>query len=228
MEMLKPFQNLTDEEILELTDETIQAYKDLACAEAGVPFVPPVPEKPDTKDVLPDLQVWQFPDFVVTNHEDAEKILKFIIENQIAVFDLDYCGPKYDRKISQNDTVFEWKSQSVFSRGHWDEFGKAKTQYDILMAEYEKAEEEREKILSKRETETGFIDDRISEIYQNQRNKERYTGYFKQYLELAQDNRQIAMSFLRKSYPGIEDYPELIEQLGGAGDSVAGADQTNQ
>jgi predicted SnoaL-like aldol condensation-catalyzing enzyme len=229
MEMLKPFQNLTDEEILELTDETIQAYKDLACAEAGVPFVPPVPKKPDAKDVLPDLKVCEFPNNFVVSPEDAAKIIKFIKENQIQVLQTTYCsGPGYNRKVFISNTDFQFEDQKIFSVEHWDKFGKAKTQYDTLTAEYEKAKEEREKILDKRETETGYIDERINEIYQNQCNKERYTSYFNQYLEMAQGNKTVAMNFLRRSYPGIEDYPELIEQLGRAGDSVAGVNQTDQ
>jgi hypothetical protein len=228
MEMLKPFQNLTDEEILELTDETIQAYKDLACAEAGVPFVPPIPEKPNAKDISPDLRVCEFPDNYVVSPDDAVKIVKFINENQIQVFQITYCnGPGYSRKIFSSDTDFQFKEQKVFSLEHWGKFGEAKTLYDTLMAEYEKAKTEHQKIIDKRESETESIETRIGQVYQDKYTKERYTGYFNQYLELAQGNRQVAMAFLRKSYPGIEDYPELIEQLSGAGDSVAGVDQAN-
>lgn len=211
--MLKPFQNLTDEEFLALTPELIQAYKDLACAEAGVPFVPPMPERPDSKDVLPDLKVCEFPDRLVVSPDDAARITRFIEENQIQTSRLNYCGgPGYNEKISGNSD-FEFEEKKVFSIEHWDKFGKAKIQYDTLMKEYETAKDEREKIISKQEDETKFIDNRIEEIYQNKRNRERYIGHFNQYLELAQGNRQIAMSFLRKSYPGIEDYPELIAEL---------------
>ena len=48
VDVSKAFDNLTHEELIALTDEQIQFYIDKACAEEGVPLLPPsAPVKPD-------------------------------------------------------------------------------------------------------------------------------------------------------------------------------------
>jgi hypothetical protein len=211
---MKKFDLLSDEEVLALTQEEIQSYSDLACAEAGVPFLPPKPEKPKNDGISPDKIVFEVSGFCVDSTENFLKIAEFIRSNNIAILDVNYVpGPGCNKKIYGYKEEITYNSRSVFSEDHWEKIGAEKEKYEEQKAEYETANDEWETINRKRETEVQYISDRINKIYENQRNKQRYIEYFNQYLVLAKGDKEIAMSFLRKAYPKIEDYPELIDQL---------------
>jgi hypothetical protein len=53
--VIKRFEDVTDADVLELTEREIERWIDVECACEGAPLLPPMPVEPAALTILPDL-----------------------------------------------------------------------------------------------------------------------------------------------------------------------------
>jgi hypothetical protein len=210
---MKSFEELTDKELLGLTDEMVQYYVDYACAQAGVPFLPPYPNEPEKSRITPDTVLYQVGELKFADRSIAEQIVSIAKGKMV---ETDYIsGPSYQKKISSRTKTPSISEIDVFSEDAWKSYGTAVVQYESDKKDYESAKKEYDRISSLRNSVSDEIYMKISKVKEAERKKENYRLLFKNYLDLSKGDREIAFAFLEKAYPGIKDWPELVAEFTG-------------
>ena len=68
------FTEMTDAELLALTETELEELIDLECAYEGIPLLPPKPEEPiKPANLRPDTSVFHFDDIYITDPEEARR-----------------------------------------------------------------------------------------------------------------------------------------------------------
>lgn len=217
---MKSFDELSNPEILALNEVEIETYIDLACAEAGVPFVPPVPTEPIQPKAEPDLSLFKisvsgtYGCLLVKDGEVASQILDALART--AVYELEYTGHVVDvnavKQIAPGsynypkiETIQALSSANYTScKQALEVHTAAKKKYDDEKKEYDRAVSLRADIASEiREKQYTAIADRDL--------RNRLRGDFQRYLELADGNAEIAERFFKKAYPNYDIDGEYLE-----------------
>lgn len=214
---MKKFDDLNELELVALATDEINHYIDVACAEAGVPLLPPrPPEAPELPEVPPhDATVytlkWGYSSVAhFTDSAQANAALE-LFKGLTSICDLGYVsGPSYEKKIVNDSREFSISTESCYSGNLADRLalvlGEIKTAKDAHTKEkgaFDKAVIEREGIASEIRT-------RVREARDRENRRQRLRLEFDRYLVLADGSRDIAARFLAKAYP---DAPELVPEL---------------
>jgi hypothetical protein len=198
---MKKINELTEQEILNLTDDQIEKMVKLYWAEEGVKMISK-PKKPTYHTIPePDLNRYQISgiDFIFSNIEDAEKTRDFLKKLK-TLRGYTYTKTGYHKIDQEFDNNFSINNIPVYSTALdstisplKEENEKLETAYNTLNNEY-KTEKQKQDELSSRiwnrvyDIRTEYAEmDRIWNIYKND------------YLPLAKDETN-AMYFLKKAY----------------------------
>jgi hypothetical protein len=193
--------DLTKEQVNALTDDEIQTFIDIECAEKGVLLLPDVPTEPKKELPKPDLTIYAVGDFRVESFEEASQILEILSKVRLVTKTYDY-NVGYDfHYIRFTDFLIpEIKKEFVYSAELYNQlknamrkYSQEKTNYDNLNREYQKADKERQGVASKV---WEYINDIRDEFWQ----KEHLTKEFNRYLVLANGDKKIAMAFFVTAY----------------------------
>lgn len=228
--MRKPFENLTDNEILALTEEDIAHYVDLACAEAGVPLLPPDPgPSPDLPPApAPDLVMWQVSSETFEDREHAQAFADAGNKGQRLRLDLDY--NTYCRMASgELATTLEVSRIEVYGTRTWDAAklavvarNNAKQAHAEARANFARAAVERRDVAA---TVTG----RVAQAQADQRNRDWCGAELRRYVELANGDEAVARRFLLRARPDVEKYLSPVKAANGAfADTSASAEVAAQ
>lgn len=207
---MKRFIDLTDKEVYALTPEEVGYWIDLECAFEGIPLLPKEPVEPPAEKFHPDMTVYVVGGVNFANFEDASKFCKWV--NNSARFDLEYThGPRYE-KIAKEPRPIEVSSLNVFSVGGWNVVKDEAKKYSKLHNEYSEAKREYDAIAKKRNVVVDRVNRVIDEVNTAERNRRRVQEKFNRYLELANNEREIALKFLIDAQPDAKEIlPELWE-----------------
>jgi hypothetical protein len=216
---MKSFDDLTKEEKAQLTQDAIQLYIDLECADAGLPMLPEIPPKPVAPVVVPDTKVYEVAGHCVPTLLDAQVLLAAFV--QVQTLDYKYntrlettagtCyvhevreynqGTKIERKPAMTQELYNTNKLAIES------YNTEKAEYDRIYSKFTKAKESRSNIIQ-------AITDSCIEARQYVRQFEQYKKDFLRYVELAEGNKQIAWNFITKANPDLaEEYPGLEAEL---------------
>lgn len=213
---MKHLDDHTNEELVALTDEQIEHYCDLACAEAGVPFLPPEPVEPVKPEVKCDLTLMslRWHGFYMTPGH-AAKVLEAIASETIYKQggEGDY---HYSKPISESDYEFpELRPESFVDRSTYDSQQKEIEQYGVEKKQYDRDKREFDRIFKEREGTVSWIYERISDASRFVRFCESARISFKRYLQLANNDATVAMNFMLKASTDLteDEYHDLIEEL---------------
>ena len=219
---MKNFYELTDNEILNLTDEQLKKYWQLEMANEGVPFLDK-PKEPDYENIdLPDLILYSIPllGLYSTHREIMEKI-KIIIDNSretLRIIDYDYFKDKFEyevktlkiNKYDDKEVNFLIKENQVYSEHKMinlrDVNNRNKKKYEKhceLVEKFKENEELRNECKARIYDEYNLICEKNHEI---KRHKER----FKEYLILAGKNKKTALAFYKKAYNINKEIEEIL------------------
>lgn len=214
---MKQITDLTEAEIADLTPELIAYYVDLECAKSGFPLLPPKPAKPVTATFTPDTMcfgvgtsTYSMP-FIFATSQDAAEVAAEINKRQR--YELGYVtGWSGCRKITAEKDMVSVHTIPVFSEGgallikdEAEAAARIEKAYDEENREYEKA-------LSAREKAVERVDDIIDAARGKTRRRERRRAQFERYMELAGNDRVIAVKFLLDAEPDALDLlPELAD-----------------
>lgn len=209
---MKEFTKLTEKEIFELTDEQLDKYFKLEMANEGIPFMDQPAEPAYEEKDKPDLTLYtcNFLSVYFTDEKIVQDILNILKNNRnkARLTDYDYNAKDKDyreikglKKYSyDNEPSFDIITQSVYSEEKYisikdinDRNKKRYENYEKLVKKYNENEEKRNNCRAK-------IYDVYYNIVEKINNIKAHKNKFKQYLELADGKKEIALAFYKKAY----------------------------
>lgn len=203
-------EDMTESEVLALTDDQIKWLVRYAMAEQGVKDLPE-PIKPEPFVPEYDEQVFEVGGMYFTDHDTAEIVRQYLTDNADLMCHLDYNwnnSSQYKYIRETNDFTFQTRVMNVFSKEKYEtlshrlgEYQREKERFEILFKEFKKEVEKADAIRS----------EIMSKIYERKARKyarDRLTKTYRDYLELASGNIETAHRFFEKAYPGI-DHQEI-------------------
>ena len=205
MKGLKPFEELTDQELVELTDDMVEVYVAKACMEQGI-LRPPKPEPPLYADVLePDVMVYGVHAgyrtlFHCSTHEDA---VRAISDLHLVSVENDYTAHvEYAQALDVTD--WEVKSKRVYSRARYEQLkgvleanGKKKAVYEEKHEAWHVGEKQAEEI---RERLYDVINAAVARFEEDRQ----IMKTFAKYTELSNGDKRVALRFLLHVYSEVE------------------------
>lgn len=218
---MKKWQELTTEELANLTDEQIDKYKKLMYAEKGIQF-PEKPKEIDKVNIPEDLIVYKiyglssYDGPVFGSLDDAKKVLECLnsckslghleSKNSEQYFDL---GTRRDY-YGKNEPL-EINTTQVYSKEKYLEVQDTLVQYKNLREQYKKDKEHYEEIYNKAIEATEEFCEAINNAKSIMYHRENLASkYYCDYLPLADNNSEIAMNFLKKAYTVSEEDEQYI------------------
>jgi ElaB/YqjD/DUF883 family membrane-anchored ribosome-binding protein len=206
---MKNFDDLTNEELTNLSSDEVNYYIDVECAEQGIKLLPPggPPTKPDKGTTADDLELWQVADNYFRDREDAERVSAAIAASKSRVT-LDYIsGPSYRKKaVPATDSVSSINMIRVLSQERAAELSALIDEQERVLGEYNKRSTEYEKIVRERRNVVNSIRERIEKAAQKVRRKEELSRIAARYVELANGDKFMAARFLRRAEPDVDEY----------------------
>jgi hypothetical protein len=202
--------DLTEAEVLALTDAETERLVDIACAEAGVPLLPP---RPDDVELLPvdqpDALAWQVSgiDGAFTDKDEANAALSALTSFTSRV-NLSSSYGKEPRRITElpsYNVTPELTEHAAWSQEGYDANREAletnkrrQNEYDASMREYRSAVEKRNEAGKK-------VYDYLSEVKETAARKALLTEQLARYEELADGDTNIALRFLHTANEDAQD-----------------------
>jgi len=214
---MKPFDELTDAEILALTDDQIDYYIDRTCAEEGVALVPPTaPPAPTKPPIENDVSAYKVAGVILTSMGEAER-LRDVLRTMTSRVEVGYGGGRHWRQIAKPVTdPIDVDPVSYLSERRAAEqneaiiaFEEAQKQYQTDKAAYDKAVEGRERV-------GAHIQSEVRRVRREDYERQELLREFDRYVALADGDRRIAWRFLCRVRSRAEALlPDLSSELGG-------------
>ena len=227
MKPTKDFGRLTQSELADLTDDEINHYIDIRCAEEGIPLMPEKPEGPREDVVVPDTHVFTIEGkWAFTSREEAEAVVAAIDaakskvffhpssrygENDPGQITLEN-GGSYDTYGKLADikkrTAYS-ADQYVQTKNAIERNAAAEKAYRAAKKAYDEAFEQRRKYINE-------VWDVVNEAISEEGHRKDYESKLDEYVELADGDTDKAEAFLYKAYPCAEEYihPERFDADG--------------
>lgn len=192
---------MTDAELLGLSEEAAQQVVDLECAHQGVPFVPPEPLAPPTIAALRDVTSWTVGPYRFVNPEDANRVAALIAASPRHKIGYDWKAPSDMQYRSEgvDTTVPDVIHETHFSEAAYAKHSGRAAQLKL----YDDANKARNDIISRRAAVHREVQSRIAAAHHREMTRISHETNLRHYLELAQGNGDIALSFFEKAYPGV-------------------------
>lgn len=213
---MKEFGELTQPELLALTDEDIARYIDLAAAEEGVALLPSPPTPPEkTADNTPDLTVYTIAGCSFTNKSEALNVRDEINKAKTRVR-LEYASGRYTysgpmKAVADNDAQ-ELSESKVFSEYNADSRATSLAAQTAAEEEYRTARTNYDRTVQWREEARKPIVAAIRDARHAYSMKLFLVGEHSRYMELAGNNRRIAARFLEHAHKDAPTlFPEAFE-----------------
>ena len=201
---MKEFENLTDEEIMELSDQDIERLIDYRCAKKGIPFLWKKPTEPTGLDVLDkDAEIYKLSvDYLFfLDIAEAQAVLELLLKSKIVK--VEYQGTVY--KEIDNWSTPRIQKQSIYSPEHYAkatnehrDLNEVKKRYDKDLAGWNTTKESRVEVIDE-------VLGKIEEVDVLRDKKGRFKEDFKKYVKMAKGDKEEAFKFLIKAYPEADD-----------------------
>jgi hypothetical protein len=213
---MKDFKELTDAEVLELTDDEVQTYINLACAEEGVPFLPPCPVAPEPYNPIKSVTIYKVVSLEFTDGKEADKLAEIINGMQSRT----NTAYKYPRGGYNGSGVLVYEgvdadpitisTVQVFSKEDFEGNRSKLAVYEANKTEHDKLKKEYDRIYGQREELETEINRRLEKVRTNAQYRLNLINGFEQYLELADGNPVVAMRFYRRAVLVPEEIVEFL------------------
>jgi hypothetical protein len=207
--------DMTEEEILALTDDQINKLIDYECALEGAPMLPPDPGPKPTKDAPPpDAQAYEVAGFYVLDADHAGRILAAL--NSGTLYTTEYgrnSSIKYLSPIGNGSYHAPKVEAKMFHSAElWDSVKGDQSAFAETEKEWERREEIYNKAVKERSKLTEAVWEHVGNLRSHAWQRERIRDEFKRYLDLAENNNKIALAFLKK-VKDLSDFPELENEF---------------
>lgn len=220
---MKSVSDMTEKEILALTDEQIARMIDLACVDEGVALLPALPDEPTKPDHEPDLMLYKVEGSQVAypKSEAAVEVVASMVKTTPYILDYVSHGRRnatysYVAKPMPRSHHYYPKvsSTQVYSESMWDRIKDELDAYNGLKEQYDAAKKEYDSSLNDRKGISADIWGKIEKVRTHESNRNRHRREFQRYLDLADGNRSLALKFYADSHTDFRtDYPELVAEF---------------
>ena len=216
---MRKLEELTTDEIVALSDDDVERYIDLACAESGVPLLPPMPMPPDKPDAEPDGVVYAVGGIRFFEREDAQRVVD--IANDLRRADEAYApGAGWRHKIvTAKDDPETVETVKVWTPTGWDRNRNAIQKYDDAHATYDAENKEYQAAVKARGEASEWVRRTVSGAYAEHMRRQRLERDYARYLDIADGNEVVAARFLREAHSDAE---EVLPHLYRAEDDARG------
>jgi hypothetical protein len=217
---MKAFNDLTDIEIRNLTEDEIAKYINLAKAEAGIKILP-MPEQPTYASIaLKDKTVYYsslFGDSICSlKPSDITTLHEIVSKFNLYRHEYTSLGEgKYEYMLTPiNLNNLNIQSVSAYSEKAFIDNKEKLLKNKLLESQYNKAISEYRNSVRKAEDVTSEIKTRIKSINERYDRIEELTNLFTNtYMPLAENNAKVAMAFLVKAYNLTDEDVEEVKRL---------------
>jgi len=202
---MKKIGELTEQEILKLSDADVDKMVKLEMAEQGIKILSE-PKEP-TYNKEPDKAIRGYKpvgcEFYLKDATAAEKISKIIGDNKDKIYRSEYYDNAYTKKLLKQGDYYSYGTitEDLFYKEtelrDYDEAinknKEIKEKYNTLLKEYNSSFEHSKRIRSD-------IWEQVLVVREKYEHLEELTARYREYLEIAEGNKEIAMKFLKKAY----------------------------
>lgn len=207
---MKPFDDLSHEDLIALTDEQVAYYIDRECAENGVPLLPPtVPVAPEIASIEKRAIHYVIAGLRFADEQDARNVERAIAATkslrtvQHVGGQYSWSGPTFDvpetedRPVVTIDRVFD-AAGAAAQKAEDDAKATRKAAYETAKKEYDAA-------VSGRENVARSIRSAIASAWTLENRRQRLLSEYERYLPLANGDGLIAKRFLQRAHGDARD-----------------------
>ena len=213
---MKPFNTLSEQELVALDEEQIQRYIDFACAEDGVPLLPFLPPEPAAIDFKPDAKYYSVGHSLhFRTAEEAARVMETIkANNPVDTGYISTPGSVTSTTIATGKPYITISESDAFSAGRAaelkDALAAAKREEEV----YQKAKHAYDAAVTQRASYADEIRSKIGEAWETHTRREEIRRAYERYLDLAGGQPSIATRFLSNAYHDAERLlPDLFPPL---------------
>lgn len=213
---MKTFSSLSRSELLALTADEARRYVDLACAQAGIPLLPPEPgPKPEPLGPQSDVIGWQVGDLIFLNQSEANELAKDL-NGESSRVTTTYNYPRYQDKIvaTQRDPVQVVRVDLYSAERAFDTLA-TREAWERRKDAWERTRKEWEAAVAGRQEHQDAVDEAIRAAQVHLDRTERFARELQRYVDLADGQHGVGRRFLLKAHPEAEAYlePEVADFL---------------
>jgi len=220
---MKKITEMTEQEILALTEEDVQKIIKLRMMEEGIKIMDK-PKVPELFEIAPaDVQIFTIPildGFAFTDMEEVTKVAE-VLQNVNSLRKVDYdwnkLGSDYkyltkkERYAFRGDSDFDVQSGWVYSSELYAKIADFAVQNKAMKEQAEKDKKEYESQLQEASGITTEIRERVSEVRSKYMRLNDLTKRFAiDYFPLSDNNEDMAIRFMTKAYSLDEEEKEYI------------------
>lgn len=220
---MKKITEMTEQEILALTEEDVQKIIKLRMMEEGIKIMDK-PKVPELFEIAPaDVQIFTIPildGFAFTDMEEVTKVAE-VLQNVNSLRKVDYdwnkLGSDYkyltkkERYAFRGDSDFDVQSGWVYSGELYAKIADFAVQNKAMKEQAKKDKEEYESQLQEASGITTEIRERVSEVRSKYMRLNDLTRRFAiDYFPLSDNNEDMAIKFMTKAYSLTEEEKEYV------------------
>lgn len=215
MSVVKCFKELSNAELLEMTDEQIDELIRLECAFKGIAITMEEPIWKEKEIVIPRVRTYTICDITVLSLERAETILDVLTNGEL--FYNTYTNNDYDCKFLEIIDSRHYRNPSI-SIGEailpevWKYFKEEQKILSQKKTLFKETQEEWKKWIADKDEISSEIYQKITELRNNEAERINCTNLFAKYLEMAKGDFEIALLFYEKFPKSIKE-EDFIEHL---------------
>lgn len=214
---MKEYKELTTEELANLTDEQVEQYIKLICAQEGIKILKKPQEPVKSADLNKDCEVYTIPrtSLCFLDIKEAKEILESLrkIKSLGTIRYLSNCSYFEIGLRDYNDEPIDLalSTEVCYSKEKADEKEKAIKEYNENIKKYNQELKEYSDNEKARNTATNEFLNIYKEAVDTMNNRKRLSRlFYEEYLPLAENNTEMAMSFLKKAYSVTEKDEQYI------------------
>lgn len=211
---MKTVNDLTEAELVEMTEAQLENLIDIECAERGIQLLPPEPQPPQEPFIPYDTIAYVVAYHEFQNREDAEAVAAIINGKPRARYESKY--PHYENHFvgwSVQDRVHV-EEKSILSLPQQLATKAVREKYKTEKDAYDKLYEEYRKILGERAEIGHEVRERHWNALKRQHERDRHRENFAHYLKMADGDKAVAFRFFSNAYnSALLDFPELRDEF---------------
>lgn len=220
---MKKINEMTEQEILAMTEEDVQKLIKLHLMEQGIKLLEK-PKKPELFEIEPaDIECYTIPlldGFAFTNREEAEKVQE-ALRNATSLRKVEYDWNKFNgeykylekkkRYSYKGESDFAIQSMFVYSPELYNKIVDFVVQNKAMVEQVEKDQQEYDENLKNSADAISEIRQRVSDIRNKYARLDDLSRRFAvDYYPLSDNNEEMAIKFLEKAYSLTEEEKEYI------------------
>lgn len=212
---MKDFDDLTEAELINLTTEDTIYYIDRACAEAGIPLLPPVKPELPVKPPENDLIVYNVSGIKLLDMQEAMRLREFLASLTSLGGDAYHYLNGYEHYFQEKTEPISIAPEPMMSEQRALAMKTAIAAHGVAQKQAEEERAEFDKIMERRETVSERVYHHIREAVNTSYLRRALLRDFDRYVELANGDRVVAARFLEKAKPDARTLlPDLFASFG--------------